>query len=298
MNPICAITSFFNLKSFFMTTTTRLLLLATMAIGITSCSKDKAVQKAPESCNCEERVESYHTTSKRVLTTGLLNGTEITYEKADGLNLFEGDILLTDEQLAPSGSSTVFGTGVTSATKKWPNKTVYYTYAAGLSAATITKFQNAANHWTNKTGFIFTPRTTQADYIEVIEGDGCYSNLGRTGGKQQLSIALSCSAGNAAHEIGHAIGLFHEHTRRDRDDYVIVNTANAQAGTEHNFTKRAILGGFDQGTLDFGSMMMYASNAFSSNGNPTITKLDGTTFTAQRSTLSVNDVATVAVMYP
>jgi hypothetical protein len=44
--------------------------------------------------------------------------------------------------------------------------------------------------------------------------------------------------------------------------------------------------------------MMYASNAFSSNGLPTIVKKDGSTFTVQRTALSAKDKSAVSIMYP
>ncbi len=39
--------------------------------------------------------------------------------------------------------------------------------------------------------------------------------------------------------------------------------------------------------LDFGSIMLYSSYSFSGNGLPTITKTDGSTYSAQRSGLSI-----------
>jgi hypothetical protein len=43
---------------------------------------------------------------------------------------------------------------------------------------------------------------------------------------------------------------------------------------------------------------MYPSNAFSMNGQPTITKVDGSSYTAQRNALSPGDIAIIKVMYP
>lgn len=53
------------------------------------------------------------------------------------------------------------------------------------------------------------------------------------GGKQQLSLDNNgcIYIGTAIHEMMHAVGFYHEHTRNDRDDYVTINFGNVMAGT-------------------------------------------------------------------
>lgn len=53
----------------------------------------------------------------------------------------------------------------------------------------------------------------------------CASLLGHTGDKQVVSLQrLGCvSFGIIQHEIMHALGFHHEHTRSDRDQYVRIN---------------------------------------------------------------------------
>lgn len=65
----------------------------------------------------------------------------------------------------------------------------------------------------------------------------CKSFVGCQGGAQRLYYARSCSVGNLCHEIIHALGLHHEHTRKDRDQYISVLWDNIMPGkfmTEEN----------------------------------------------------------------
>ncbi|KHN72054.1 Zinc metalloproteinase nas-34, partial [Toxocara canis] len=88
----------------------------------------------------------------------------------------------------------------------------------------------------------------------------CYSNIGRYPfGAQQISIGSGCtSLGTVAHEIGHALGFFHEQSRYDRDDYVRILGENIEAGYSNQFTKRSsnIIETYGV-PYDFGSVMHY-----------------------------------------
>jgi len=132
-------------------------------------------------------------------------------------------------------------------------------------------------------------------------GPGCSSNVGYIGSVQYINLASTCTTGNTIHEIGHTIGLWHEQSRADRDSYVTINTDNILPGYESDFQTYVQRGmdGFDfAGGLDFGSVMLYSSYDFSSNGLPTMTRKDGSTFISQRQGLSILDINTVKSMYP
>lgn len=272
---------------------TRLSLLM-LGVGMTafsSCSKEQeAAAPAASAAVQEAKVEEAYPSQTGPAQVGKMG----VYQQINGENILEGDIILTANQVSPTGPQTE---SAGRNTGKWPSAVVYYTIDAALpSQARVT---DAIAHWQTYTPVRFVKRTTQANYVTFRVGSGCSSNIGMIGGRQYINLASGCSTGNTIHEIGHALGLFHEQTRNDRDTFVNILTQNIQAGYENNFTKYGVSGyaGTDFGALDFGSIMMYGSFSFSSNGQPTITKKDGSTFNIQRTGLSAGDRAGIDTMY-
>jgi len=124
----------------------------------------------------------------------------------------------------------------------------------------------AIKEWEQKTCIKFKPRVAERDYIEFID-DGigkCYSNIGRAGGRQVLALGRYCrKTGIVIHEIGHALGFFHEQSRPDRDNYVTINWKNIQKGMQSNFKKYSYGDLNDQGmAYDYDSIMHYPKDAF------------------------------------
>lgn len=68
----------------------------------------------------------------------------------------------------------------------------------------------------------------ETDFLFVTENDdGCLSHARKLGGYQPLYLGPGCeSFVNAAHEVGHALGLYHTQSRHDRGNYIEVNLEN------------------------------------------------------------------------
>lgn len=276
--------------------------LCAAGLLLASCRKDDVLSKPGQdagNAGSRSQVEIAFPGEKGIPKEVTINGSPLHYYDFHGHAIFEGDILLTNEQLAGRTIDNDRGCGMTSMANRWPNGIVYYTIDGGLPLPS--RVDTAILNWVMNSNIKFIPRTTQTNYITFFySASGTYSNLGMIGGQQGIYVANWATGGNIAHEIGHALGLFHEQSRTDRGSSIIIHTANIQPAAVQNFYTYTALGygGFNYMPFDFESIMLYDSYAFSQNGQPTITRLNGSTFSTQRTYLSQSDILTINYMYP
>lgn len=179
---------------------------------------------------------------------------------------------------------------------KWPNSTVPYILPANHPRKDI--IQKGIEYLNNHTTICMVPRTTQADYVEFITRDGNWSMIGRTGGRQEISVENK-DIGTVIHEVMHALGFHHTQCRQDRDNYVTIDFGNVESGQEHNF-KKSEANHSNLGDYDFTSCMHYHSYGFAkTKGTKTMFRRDGKSDEMGRNDgMSATDAANISLVYP
>ncbi|XP_038060472.1 protein SpAN-like [Patiria miniata] len=164
---------------------------------------------------------------------------------------FQSDMRLTFPQvidLYVSVSEQMNGTQKRRAVSstKWLRGIIPYEIDDNFGQEIRTTIQQAMDLWEENTCITFreyTPEVAEelgSEHRVLFEkaSAGCVSWIGMIDRfPQTISLSEeSCNyMGTIAHEIGHAVGWYHEHARPDRDEYVTVLYDNIQAGSASNF---------------------------------------------------------------
>ncbi|KAG7219116.1 hypothetical protein INR49_019324 [Caranx melampygus] len=167
----------------------------------------------------------------------------------------------------------------------WLDAIVYYKISDEL-AGRESNINAAFKMISDFTCIRFIRRTTELNYLNFLNGRG------RSPGCL-LRPVVQC--GNLCHEIIHALGLHHEHTRKDRDQYITVQWRNIIPGRKKNFKVK--YGNTLNLPYDVNSIMHYGTHFFSADGSPTMLSKQAGVQMGQRTHLSHLDIQRLNRLY-
>jgi len=274
-------------------------------------------------------------------------------QNVDGDLVVEGDVIVTPEDQwcegegsgsqghAPANGDVAVKRDylrIQGAGFQWPGGVVPYAFDATFTAAEQASAIAAMAEWSSYVPTIrFVALTTEPDYIYFKETSVCQSSVGHGAGKRTIKLTAGCTSTHSIHhEIGHALGLYHQQTRKGRDAFVSVSWNNiqgcpstatqvsdcGQANCAGNLADCGCTAKTDMdgscyagknfatdskrsniGPYDYDSVMHYSSGAFSKGAGNTLTVLmnddSGNPFPiGQRSHLSDGDIYAMRSMYP
>jgi hypothetical protein len=230
----------------------------------------------------------------------------VPFEIVDGQAVVEGDIVIGQEDDLPgrAGYAPVISEFVNDQRTRWPKAVGVSEYmvpftvddklieearlARTLKDGLPDYIRDAIAEWEKYTAVRFRPiggpkDWRRDDYVKFMDdGSGrCYSNSigvhakhlnspkGEEANVNFINLSPGCRhRGVVAHEIAHALGLFHEQTRADRDEYVEIIWKNIKDGAGSQFCKARFRKEYNGGVTlpntnyDYDSIMHYGRYDF------------------------------------
>ena len=230
-----------------------------------------------------------------------------------GYVIIEGDILVPAERLTPNAINAVWDT------KFWPDGEVPFVFDSNVSAQNRTRMLDAMSEWENVANVDFFPRTNETNYIRIRSSTGNNSAVGMQGGEQIINIVSWHRRFTLAHELAHALGIWHEQSRPDRNSYVDIIEECVKSDKLRNFDRHTEADVYPKGDYasfgltgdeiyDFGSVMHYGQAFFLDTNQPNCTSTvtidvlppyeSWQNEIGQRDKLSELDQLTMSFLYP
>ncbi|XP_017861857.1 PREDICTED: low choriolytic enzyme [Drosophila arizonae] len=194
----------------------------------------------------------------------------------------------------------------------WPNGTIPFEISPRYDNRERNLIVRALKTFNSLTCIRFTPYDGEVEDYLLIEPpedgpQGCWSYVGKRGGEQVVALqqpdetSAHCfsSEGRIMHELMHAIGIYHEQSRADRDNFVKIHWDNIVPRFKKNFKLVSRKRGKYAFDYDYNSVMHYGEYYFSKKKGekPTMTPLQPGVRIGQRKTISKIDCLKINDLY-
>eukprot|EP00933_Yihiella_yeosuensis_P039300 TRINITY_DN3327_c3_g2_i1.p1 TRINITY_DN3327_c3_g2~~TRINITY_DN3327_c3_g2_i1.p1 ORF type:complete len:404 (-),score=53.87 TRINITY_DN3327_c3_g2_i1:122-1333(-) len=209
----------------------------------------------------------------------------------DDEDIIEGDILVhkgynTGDSLMQLNSSQDADESHKWAGTLWPDGRIPYCFHKDFPHHTRNTFRQAAKEFGMHSCVRWVEVDSETDkrcaekpsVMVKSNKPGCSSFVGKSFrilNSQRLNLQQGChSRGTILHEMGHTVGMAHEHVRSDRDKFVKIHWQNMPKSTWHNFKTDRSAATIDP--YEYSSLMHYTADSFANEwGQNTITDLSG-----------------------
>ncbi|XP_049536782.1 astacin-like [Anopheles darlingi] len=182
---------------------------------------------------------------------------------------------------------------------RWSNATIPYMFDEPLITMEVLHSSTCVR---------FVERSHEVQHV-LITGDetsGCWADTGRQASTTYLNLPWYCtqSIGSILHELMHALGFLHQHTRPDRDRYVCVLYENVLPESTALYNYEIVKPWTDLAfplPYDFESIMHYTPDMYSVAPGRSLTMVPrypwNVTELGQRNHLTELDVLAIHFVY-
>jgi hypothetical protein len=208
-----------------------------------------------------------------------------------------GDVLL-GTVTAPANVTS--GTHEPERPRLWESSVI--PYAIHRELTNPTRVEEAIRYFNENTPIQFVPLEAEDAIVFVPDAKNCASYVGRIGGPQPIMVADRCGRQELIHELMHALGFVHEHSRLDRDQHVEIvwDNIDPQYWPQFTMVPEVMVLDYQGRTFDFdsSSAMLYPPSAFPRQpGLVTVQGKSGNRVSPTMSGLSASDRERLNVWY-